>query len=473
MALDIGRVAVVGAGTMGAQIAAHFANVGIPACLLDRAPGELTPAEAARGWSLVEPEVGNRIVREAFQRAKALKPSPFFQARNAERITLGNMRDHRGMLAEADWVIEAVLERLDVKQGVLAEIEAAVRPGTIVTSNTSGLSITAMSAGRSDSFRRRFCGTHFFNPPRYLHLLELIPTAATDPGLVTELADFRQPRAGEGDRGLQGHALLHREPDRLLCHEHPGPGDAPRRLHRRRGGRDHRGGDAAPSQCHLPAVRPGGAGPHGRRRREPLLGGAGGCVAGGVPHPDFIAAMVERGWRGEKSGQGFYRRVRAPGGSEILALDLDTWEYRPRQRPDFASVAAAKRLPDPGERLRALVNGNDRAAAYAWRVLSETLVYAAARAEEIADDLPRIDDAMRWGWNWGAWSLRAVGCARSGGGGRAARGRGPHRAPELARQALAAGGSFYRREASAVQVLHFDGGWRARPPEAGVLPSVN
>src|SRR4051812_20133702 len=198
MSRTIRRAAVVGAGTMGAQIAAHLANVGVPCHLLDVAPSELTAAEGAKGLTLDAPQVRNRIVRDAFERARALKPSPFFLPEYADRITLGNTADHLERLAEADWIIEAVVERMPVKREILAAIDRHRRPGTLVTSNTSGLSVTEMSEGRGEDFLAHFCGTHFFNPPRYLHLLELIPTPHTRPEVLADLADFGSLRLGKG-----------------------------------------------------------------------------------------------------------------------------------------------------------------------------------------------------------------------------------------------------------------------------------
>lgn len=468
MSHTIRRVAVIGAGTMGAQIAAHFANVGVPALLLDVAPRELTPAEQAKGLTLESPAVRNRLVREGLERAKALRPSPFFEPEVAERITIGNTSDDLPRLAEADWIIEAVVERMPVKREILAAVDRHRRPGTLVSSNTSGLSIAEMSEGRSDDFRAHFCGTHFFNPPRYLHLLEIIPTAETSPETVAAVSDLGSRLLGKGI---------------VVCKDTPyfignRIGCFAMSIQVRTMREDGYSVDEVDAITGEAMLRPRSA----TLRLNDIVGldltiDVGENLAAALPDdpardlfraPDFVQEMVRRGWRGEKSGQGFYRRVRGKGGSEILTLDLDSWEYRPRERPRFDSIGAARKLAEPGERLRALVFGDDRAAQYAWKVLSATLVYAAEVAPETSDDIARIDDAMRWGWNWELgpfeqWDALGVAdvVARLEAEGRAV--------PELARKALAAGGRFYRRERGHTEYLDYAGGWRSREPPPGVI----
>jgi 3-hydroxyacyl-CoA dehydrogenase len=468
MSFPVRRVAVVGAGTMGAQIAAHFANVGIPGFLLDQPPTELNPEEASRGLTLAAPPVRNRIVTEAFNRAKALKPSPFFTAAGAGLVTLGNTADHLPWLAEADWIIEAVVERLPVKREVLATIEAHRRPGALVSSNTSGLSIAAMSEGRSEEFRAHFLGTHFFNPPRYLHLLEVIPTPATRPEVIDAVSDFGRRTLGKGIVVCKDTPYF--IGNRIGCFAM-----STQLLAAREEGLTIDEVDAITGP---PMLRPRSA----TFRLNDIVGidltlDVGENLYAAVPDdphravfepPDWVREMVRRGWRGEKSGQGFYRRIRGESGSEILTLDLDTWEYRPRQRVRFPSLDAVREVADPAERLRTLLASGDRAARYAWTVLSSTLVYAAERAEEIADDLARIDDAMRWGWNWELGPFEqwdALGIAEVA---RRLEAEG-RPVPPVAPAALAAGGRFYRREEGSTAFFHFDGSWRRRDPEPGVL----
>jgi len=488
MVRHIGSAAVVGAGTMGAQIAAHFANVGIPVVLLDRAPDTLTPEEESKGLSLTEPRGRNRIVREAFERARALKPSPFFVARNAERITLGNTSDDMGRLAEADWIVEAVVERMDVKRGVLRQIEAHARPDAYVTSNTSGLSIAAMSAGCGPDFRARFCGTHFFNPPRYLHLLEIIPTADTRQEIVDFLADFGRRVLGKG-------IVICRDTPYFIGNRIGCFAQSYQVLAARKAGL---GFDAADAITGEPLLRPRSA----TFRLCDIVGidlmiDVGENLHAAVPDdpwrelflvPDFVQEMVRRGWRGEKSGQGFYKRVRGAGGSEILTLSLEDWEYHPRQKASFPSLSAARKIPDPAARLRTMLglpspppaaqptthnlqpttHNPDPASLYAWDVVSHTLVYAANLAAEISEDLARVDDAMRWGWNWELGPFEqwdALGVAEVV---RRLEEEG-REVPGLARRALADGGSFYRKGGGRTSYLGFGGGWVEKEPPPGVV----
>ena len=463
----IRRAAVVGAGTMGAQIAAHLANVGLQVDLLDLPPADLTPAEAERGLSLTDPEVANRPVTEQFRRAMALKPSPLFVPSGAEQIRLGNTRDHLSRLAEADWVIEAVVERLPIKREVLAAIESHRRPGTLVSSNTSGLSITAMSEGRGPDFLAHFCGTHFFNPPRYLHLLELIPTAATDPAVVEFLSDFGSQVLGKGIVVCRDTPYF--IGNRIGCFAHSYSLHAMMKL--------GYGVDEVDVITGEPMLRPKSA----TLRLADIVGldlmvDVGRNLYDLVPDDpwreffrpvDFLEKMVEKGWRGEKSGQGFYRRVRGAGGSEVLTLDLNSWEYGPRQRPRFESIGAARSQTSAAARLRTLINGSDRASEFAWKTLSETLVYAAEWAERISEDLPRIDNAMKWGWNWELgpfeqWDALGVAAVVE-------RLEAEQRyVPELARNLARTGGSFYREDDGHHACFHVNG-WSPVPQTPGVM----
>jgi 3-hydroxyacyl-CoA dehydrogenase len=403
---SIRRVAVVGAGTMGAQIAAHLANCGIPSLLLDVVPGELTAEEAARGLTLADRAVRDRPARAGLERVKGLRPSPFTLSENAAWITCGNVADDAARLAEVDWVVEAVIENLEAKRKVHALIEQHLRPDALVSTNTSGLRIRDIVEGRGPDYRARLLGTHFFNPPRYMHLLELIPTPETRPEIAAALARF-------GDRTL-GKGIVR-------CK------DTPNFI-------GNRIGVFAMSQA-LQVMRSDGytieevdllAGPLLGRPRSGVfrLGDIVGIdimvdVARNlydlIPEdpwrdrllvPEFVQELYHRGWLGEKSGQGFYRRVRGEptvgpraDRSEILTLDPETMEYRPRQRPQLPGLEQAHALPLV-ERLPALAFRDDRVGRFVWRTLSELLLYAGHRAPEIADDLESIDNAMKWGFNW-------------------------------------------------------------------------
>lgn len=398
--LTIRKAAIIGAGNMGAQIAAHLANIGIPSLLLDVVPKELSPEEQARGLTLQSPEVRNRITRTLFERARKLSPSPFFVPEAAQLIRLGNVEDNLPEIREADWVIEAILERMDLKRALHAQLAAHARADALVTTNTSGLSIAGMVQGLPADYRRRFFGTHFFNPPRYMRLLELIPTPDTDPALLQDFAAFGEAALGKGivrakdtpgfvanrigcfDLQHVIHLMLAEglsidEVDAITGPALGRPRSATFRL------ADIVGVDLLAQL--------------GRNLREALAHDPQIAVFQPV---EFIEEMVRRGWWGEKKGKGFYQRVKTDAGSQILTLDYRTLEYRPQQKPQFASLEAVGRLAEPAERIRALCAADDPAGRFAWKHLSAVLCYAAERLPEIADDIVTVDNAMRWGFNW-------------------------------------------------------------------------
>ena len=398
--LTIRRAAIIGAGNMGAQIAAHLANVGIPSLLMDVVPSELLPEEQKRGLTLQSPEVRNRVTKTLFDRSKKLSPAPFFVPEAAGIIRLGNVEDNLAEIGDADWVVEAVLERMDLKLALHAGIAACARPDALVTTNTSGLSIAGMTKGLPHEYRRRFFGTHFFNPPRYMRLLELIPTPETDPGLLKSFAEFGEAALGKGivrAKDTPGFVA-----NRIGCFDMQqvvwlmieegmsidevdaitGPAiGRPKSATFRLG--DIVGVDLLAQM--------------GRNLRELLKHDP---LARVFRPVDFIEEMVKRGWWGEKKGQGFYQRVKTDKGREILTLDYKTMEYRPQQRPKLASLEAAGKAGDPAESLRVLCAASDRASVFAWKHLSSVICYAADRLAEIADDVVTVDNAMKWGYNW-------------------------------------------------------------------------
>lgn len=396
----IRTAAIIGAGNMGAQIAAHLANVGIPSLLMDIVPTELLPEEQKRGLTLQTPEVRNRVTKTLFERAKKLKPTPFFIPEAANLIRIGNVEDNLAEIKDADWVIEAVLERMELKQAIHAKIAAHARPDALVTTNTSGLSIAGMTKDLPADYRRRFFGTHFFNPPRYMRLLELIPTPDTDPALLISFGDFGEAVLGKGivrakdtpgfvaNRigcfDMQWVALLMIEEglsidevDALTGPLIGRPKSATFRL-----------GDIVG----VDLMAQMGRNLRGLLQHDPQI-----SVFREV---SFIEDMVKRGWWGEKKGQGFYQRVKTDKGREILTLDYRTMEYRPRQKPQFPSLETVGKLPDLAERLRALCAATDKAGVFVWKHLSSVLCYAADRLTEIADDVVTVDNAMKWGYNW-------------------------------------------------------------------------
>ena len=407
----INRVTVIGAGTMGAAIAAHLANVGIPAYLLDIAPRELTPKEEAKGLTLDHPAVHvswtdstgrNRIVNEGWQRCVKARPANLFAKDGAERVTLGNLEDNFDWVAEADWIIEAVVERLDIKQQLMARIEQARKPGSIVSTNTSGIPIKEIADGRSDDFKAHFLGTHFFNPPRYMKLLEVIPHEQTKPEVLEFMKRFGTRTLGKGvvickdtpnfiaNRFISisgSHTLNYvldngytvEEVDRLTGPIIGRPKSATFRLY------DLVGIDIA---AHVdgnlyPAI------PHDPYREE-------------LKHEKrsaLIQAMLERKWLGNKTRQGFYKRVNTEEGRQFWALDLETMEYQPPTKPRFESVGKHKDVEDVGERIKRLCAETDRAGQLIWATTAFGINYAASVVPEIADDILSIDNANKWGFN--------------------------------------------------------------------------
>lgn len=406
MTYPIKRMAVIGAGTMGAAIAALAANAGIPVTLLDVPPTSLTPDEAQQGLSLDSPAVRNRLVRAGFERMRQAKPPNLTGPEAEALISLGNTADDFEQLAQADWIIEAIIEKLEPKQALMTRLEAVRKPGSLVSSNTSGLPIASIAAGRSDDFKRHFCGTHFFNPPRYMKLLEVIPTAETDPAAVQTLATFAAEVLGKGivrckdtpnfignrlftlDIFFAVHHALSQgysvaEVDLLTGPLMGRPKTATFRLV------DLIGLDIMVYVAqNLYDLIPGDS------YREVLRS----------PQVERVfGELMRRGWLGNKTKQGFYRASQDAQGQRLfMTLDPATFEYELPPSPRFEAVEAVQNLSDLGQRLRVLLSEEwrkDRGAQFVWDLLSYNLSYAAACAQEIAHDLKSIDDAMRWGFN--------------------------------------------------------------------------
>jgi 3-hydroxyacyl-CoA dehydrogenase len=385
---------------MGSQIACHLANVGIPVRLLDIAPQELLPEEAKAGLTLADPRVRNRITSTLFNRALKLKPAPLYLPEMAAGVSLGNLDDNLNLLADVDWVIEAVVERLDVKQKLHRKIEAIVPPDAIVTSNTSGIPLHLIAEGSRESDRRRFFGTHFFNPPRYLPLLELIPTADSDPARIEDFRRFAESVLGKG--AIQCKDTPGFVANRIGCFAMQDAiwlmlddGYTIDEVDVITGPALGRPRTATFRLCDLVGID--------------LMAQIGANMYAALPNdparerlkvPDFVQEMARRGWHGKKSERGFYSKVEGPQGADVLTLDLKTMEYRPRQRASFPSIETGASIADPGERIKALVAAPDRAGQFAWKHLSAVIAYSADRIPEIADDIVTIDRAMRWGYNW-------------------------------------------------------------------------
>jgi 3-hydroxyacyl-CoA dehydrogenase len=395
----IRKAAVLGAGLMGSQIAAHLANVGIPSVLLDLVPRTLTRPEELRGLTLEHPVVRNRLADLGLRSALKARPAPFYTPEIVSLVTIGNLEDDLSRLQEVDWVVEAVTERLDIKRQLYQQIAPCLNDTAVLSSNTSGLSITTLSESLPQHLQTRFLGTHFFNPPRYAKLLELIPGPQTKPEIMQMMTDFGRHRLGKG--------VLHAK-------------DTPNFIANRLGVYDF--------LCCLYVVQTEGyrisevdavtGSAIGRAasafRTTDLVGldtllhvvqnslkalpdDAIQCVA---PNPDFVPAMVERGWLGNKTGQGFYKRVQTEAGRTFYEIDPQTLEYRPQERFRTPSLQQLRQIEDVSKRLPTLVFAEDRAGQLAWRLLSESLCYAANLVPDIADDIVSVDHAMQWGFRW-------------------------------------------------------------------------
>ncbi|MFZ5813984.1 MAG: 3-hydroxyacyl-CoA dehydrogenase/enoyl-CoA hydratase family protein [Bacillota bacterium] len=462
MPMAIRKVAVLGAGVMGAQIAAHLANVGIPSLLLDIVPNKLTPEEEAKGLTLQSPAVRNRFAAGGIQKLAALKPSPVYTKEALELITPGNFEDDLAKIADCDWVVEAVIENLQIKQELWKKVAAYHRPGMVVSSNTSGISIAAMVEGTPDSFRRHFLGTHFFNPPRYMKLLELIPTPDTDPAILAFMTEF-------GERVLGKGVVLAKDTPNFIGNRIGTYGMMVTLEEMVRLGL---GPDEVDSMTGKAIGRPKSA----TFRTLDVVGldtfvhVADNCRAT-IPDPaeaaiftvpEKLREMVKRGWLGQKSKQGFFKKE----GENILTLDLETMEYRPRKKANYPSLEAAKANPDLKSRIRDLVNAPDKAGQFLWAVTKRSLLYAAEKMGEIADDVVAVDNAMKWGYNWELGPFEtwdAIGVTES-----VARMEAEgHTVPAWVKAAAAAGG-FYKREGG--RLYHFvNGEYRPVPVSERVI----
>lgn len=401
MGIRINRVAVLGSGVMGQGIAAHLANAGIPSYLFDIAPSELTEQEAARGLSLEDRQVRNRISEAGYASMLKAKPALLYHKKLASLVTPCNYEDDSGKLGEVDWIVEVVVERLDVKQKVFAMVDELRKPGTVVSSNTSGLSVAGMAEGRSDDFRRHFMVTHFFNPVRYMRLLELVPGEDTDPALLAAMADFGANILGKG--------IVFGKDTPNFVGNRIGTFGMTSVFH----WMDEMGvGVTEADKIFGPATgRPKSA----VFRTSDVVGldtmaHVLTTVAQASPDdpwaprfavPDVLQKLIERGDLGEKTGAGFYKKSRdAAGNRQILALNLQTMDYEEQPKVRFDSIGAARSLESAAEKVREVVWFDDMAGKLAWKVTAETCIYSAELLGEIADDIVNIDRALRWGFNY-------------------------------------------------------------------------
>lgn len=401
MTKRIQRVAVIGSGVMGSRIAAHLANAGIPSYLLDIVPTSLKPEEEAKGLTLQSAEVRDRVVRDGLEEAKKSRPSAFFLPELAGLVTAGNLEDHKQWFGKVDWIIEAVVEKLEIKRQLFELVDRMRSPGTLVSSNTSGIPISAIAEGRSEDFRKHFCGTHFFNPPRYMKLLEIIPTTETMPEVLETLAQFGEHVLGKGivwckdtpnfiANRIGTFSMMY------AIHTMIEDGYAIEEVDQITGPATGKPKSATFRTADLVGI-------------DTLVHVTNNLYEAAIQDemreifrvPPFIETMVKNRWLGDKTKQGFYKKVKGNGEEGgIFSLDYKTLEYRPRAKSKLPSLDMTKGMEDVRERIRMLAFSQDRAGTFFWKTMSAILCYSAHRVPEIADDIIHIDNAMKWGFNW-------------------------------------------------------------------------
>ena len=397
----INKVAIIGSGIMGSGIACHFANIGVDVLLLDITPRELNEKEKAKGLTLNDKIVRNRLVNDALNKALNWTPSPIYHQKFANRITTGNLEDDIAKVADTDWIMEVVVERLDIKKQVFENLEKHRTPGTLITSNTSGIPIKFMSDGRSDDFQKHFCGTHFFNPARYLKLFEIIPGPKTSQEVLDFLNNYGEQFLGKtsiiakdtpafiGNRiGIFSiMSLFHTVQDMGLTIEEVDKLTGPV--------------IGRPKSATFRTVDVVGL--------DTLVHVSNGIVENCrnderlelFKLPEFVQTMMVNKWYGSKSGQGFYKKhVSEDGKKEILSLDLITLKYRSAKKAKFTTLELTKPIDKVIDRFKILVNGKDKAGEFYRKIFAALFAYVSQRIPEISDDLYKIDNAMKAGFGW-------------------------------------------------------------------------
>ncbi|MFD2129748.1 3-hydroxyacyl-CoA dehydrogenase/enoyl-CoA hydratase family protein [Pseudogracilibacillus auburnensis] len=400
MSQVIKRAAVLGSGVMGSGIAAHLANIGIPTIMLDIVPRELTKAEESKGLTLEDKAVRNRLSFMSKQALLKQKPSPITSKKSLDLIEIGNMEDDIGKLAEVDWIIEVVVENLAIKKKVFAQVDEYRKAGTIVSSNTSGISVEAMIEDCSEDMRKHFLGTHFFNPPRYLKLLEIIPTKYTDPEVVAFMKQFSENALGKGvveakdtpnfvANRIGTYGLQVTVQEMLKAGLSIGEVDSiTGPLIGRPKSATFRTLDVVGLDTFIHVAKNVYDQVDGDEKRVFEI-------------PAFMQEMNEKGWIGAKAKQGFYQKQKGKDGSVILQLNPETMEYEERKKLKTAAVEMAKQQKGTRRKLKALISGQgDKASDFLWNILKSTLIYSADLLGEIADDITQIDNAMKWGFGW-------------------------------------------------------------------------
>ena len=464
MSSRIQKAVVLGAGTMGARIAAHFANAGLSCLLLDIVPKDAMQADR------------NKLALAGIDAAKKSKPAAFFSPSLASRITIGNFEDDLSRIADADWIIEVVAENLEIKRNLLGKVAQFRKPGSIVTTNTSGLPVHLIAEGLPEEFQQHWSGTHFFNPPRYMKLVEIIPGPKTSAEVLTTLADFCDRRLGKG-------VVIAKDTPNFIANRIGTYSmlNALRLMSTL--GMTIEEVDA----CTGPAV----GWPKSATFRTADIVGLDvfahviNNIYATAPHdesrndykvPGLVEEMLKRNWLGDKTGQGFYKRVKGSAEKEILTLDIGTMEYRPRAKASFAAIEAGKAVEDTRDRLRALMTPlfdgqkTDKAQQFIWGGLSEMCLYAGRRIPEISDHIVDIDRAMRWGFAWELGPFETVDALGLPAFAEQIRKEG-RALPTVFEKALSGGRkSFYESEKGATSVFDFATAATTRVEEpAGIL----
>jgi len=396
----INHVTVLGSGVMGSQIACHFANIGLPVLLLDIVPKELTDLEKQKGRSLDDKAVRNRVANDNLKQTLKSKIPPLYKKEYKDRIQTGNFEDDLSRINDSDWVIEAIVENLDIKKSLFEQVEQYRKPGTLISSNTSSIPIHYMLEGRSEDFQQHFAGTHFFNPPRYLPLLEVIPTQSTKQAITDFYLDY-------GDRFLGKTTLQCKDTPAFIANR---VGVYAIMLTLQLMQEMELTVDEIDTFTGPVMGRPKSA----TFRTADLVGlDVLAEVANGLSKglkgdeekdifkvPDYLNQMLVNGWQGEKSGQGFFKKVKEHGESKIYTLDINTMEYHPQQKPSFQTVEQAKQAGSLKDKLRTLIKGQDKAGEFYRRFFSRFLGYVSRRIPEISDTIYQVDEGLRAGFDW-------------------------------------------------------------------------
>lgn len=400
MQKKICKAAVIGAGVMGSSIAAHLANAGILTYLLDIVPAIFTEEDMKRGWAESSQPFRNKLAQAAKERVAKAKPSPLYSQEDLNLISVGNIEDDLPLISEVDWVIEVIAENLDLKRSLLKKLEPYWNPGTIVSSNTSGVSINDMVEGCSDEFRKHFLGTHFFNPPRYMKLMEIIPSKETDPDLLSFMQQFSEKVLGKGvvtakdtpnfiGNRIGVYALMATIHEMIKCEMSIEEVDAIT-------------GSALgrPNSATFRTLDLVGLDVFASASRNVFDKVTDPAEKESFRIPGFLEEMIRNKWLGKKAGQGFYQKISGEKGTDIMVLDYRTLEYRPSSKPVFASLKELKAAKDLKEKLISLIYAGDKAGQFAWNVTKKVLLYSASKIPEITDNIVAIDRAIKWGFNW-------------------------------------------------------------------------